>query len=124
MNHVSQFLLFMIAGPLVDFKRPVELLQKHDPGQDNALDLAAADLGGPALQQLGLNTIGLDVGSDDIIHMLPARQVVELEGLPEALQHRHPGVERGIRVLKKHLELPPVGPHGPEAQGEQVHPIP
>lgn len=33
MNHVSQFLLFMIAGPLVDFKRPVELLQKHDPGQ-------------------------------------------------------------------------------------------
>jgi hypothetical protein len=50
-------------------------------------------------------------------------QAVDAQHLGQRLAHRHPGVERGKRVLKDHLHIPPRGAAAPGRPGAQVGPV-
>src|SRR5262249_42717874 len=82
-------------------------VEREAPCDADALALTAGELVRVAVDVLGVET-------DDVQQLLhPAAPVtprgclgMDVEGLTDDVTHRHPRVERGVRVLEHHLNVP------------------
>ena len=79
-------------------------LQRHGPGDADALALAAAELMGVAVAVLRLETHHLQQLHHPVAHLVGGNDVMELERVAEDVAHAHARVERRIRVLEHHLD--------------------